>query len=77
MKIYNGVTFRDISRYKYSKIFGEYGENRDSKGKRISFEDGYCAHNPYDSEINGETSALVARTEGELISMYNNCADDI
>ncbi len=77
MKIYNGFTFRDISRHKYSKIFGEYGENRDSKGKRISFEDGYCVHNPYDLEIFGETSALIARTEDELISMYNDCAGDI
>lgn len=77
MQYYNGSTFRPMSRLKFTKMFGKYPEERNSKGKRIRFEDAFCAVNPYTSEIHGETVPIIADNAEYLIECFYNAADDI
>lgn len=77
MQYYNGSTFRPMTRLKFKKMFGEYPDVRNAKGKRISFENAYCAVNPYVSEIEGEIVPIIADNSEELIRWVETAADDI
>lgn len=77
MQFYDGSTFVQMSRLKFTRMFGKYPEERNSKGKRIRFEDAFCAVNPYTSEIHGEIVPIITDNAEYLIECFNNAADDI
>lgn len=77
MQYYNGSTFRPMTRLKFNKMFGQYPVSRNPHGKRISFENAFCAVNPYVSEINGEIVPIIADNAEELILWVESAADDI